>query len=397
MSTEEENIAIVRRYFQEILTEGNFDVIVHTRGQNANQHISTVNAQHGPDCGAYQPTLATHPVSDVADALFICNNHMMTALNQGDYGVIYMAPPVLVDFSQGATITFQVSTLRASDRDWIDAWLTPFAENLVLPLDCGLACNVDLNGPPKDAIHVHMDQFNADTIFRGETFTNFAQNSVGSDWWDTLQSKMGTSANVRTTFELDVSPTHLRFGIPSLNFWWIDHSISVNFTQAVLQLGHHSYDPGKSNGCGPPSDAKTLGLGCQANTWHWSNLSISSAVPFTIDNGKPTFVGAGTDPAVTLASPAPANGFLRFAAQSATTPMVSFDGATPIAAQVANESTHPAAAFGHYDSYWMPIPAGTQTITFSGTDPCCSLQWSARDVTVWSQSAGPAPLTLFTR
>jgi hypothetical protein len=372
--------------------QGNFDVIVHTRGQNNDQHVSIINAQHGADCGAYQPTLATHPVTDVTNSLFICNNHMMTALSAPDYGVIYMTPPVLVDFSQSAVVKFDVSTLRSSDRDWIDAWLTPFNENLVLPLGCELACNVDLNGPPKDSIHINMDQYNSGTIFRAITTNNFSETTLGSDWWDTLESRLGPSANTRTTFELDLTPTHIRFGIPSINFWWIDHSMSVNFTQAVLQLGHHSYDPTKGAGCGPPPEEKALGLGCQPDTWHWSNLSISNAIPFTIDQGAPTFTG--NNGTITLTTPAPANGFLRFAAQSAFDQVnVSFDGGPFQPAVFANESKHAPAGnnYGHWDSFWMPIPAGTQTITFQGTDPCCSLQFSVRDVTVWSQSNSPIP------
>ena len=39
-------------------------------------------------------------------------------------------------------------------RDWIDLWVTPFNENLQLPLEDWLP---DLQGPPKDSVHIRMD------------------------------------------------------------------------------------------------------------------------------------------------------------------------------------------------------------------------------------------------
>jgi hypothetical protein len=379
-------------------TQGNFDLIVHTRAQNADDHISAVNAQHGPNCEPYTPGNVTHVAAIATDAVYICNNHMMTALNQGDYGVVYFTPPQQVDFSGGASVGINLSTNRTSDRDWVDMWITPFSENLTLPLNSVELANVDLNGTPRDAIHIHMDQYNHGTIFRADLIQNFQTTSLGSDWWDTLEAVMAShgqspSANVRTPFTLDLTTGHLRFGMTladGSHFYWVDHAMSPSFSNGIVQFGHHSYNPTKGDGCGPPPEST---VGCQPNTWHWSNLTISNAVPFTIDQGSPAF--GGNAQTVTLARPAPAGGFLRFAAQSASDAVnVSYDGGPFQPATLANESQHRALGnnYGIWDSFWTPIPAGTQTVTFSAAAPCCSLQAAFRDMTVWSQNASsPTP------
>src|SRR5450759_5316987 len=118
---------------------------------------------------------------------------------------------------------------------------------------------------------------------------------------------MTHSATTRTGFELDLSPTHIRFGVPSLNTWWVDSNADVPFTRGIVQIGHHSYNPTKL--C---SDDIGSAPGCPPGTWHWSSFAISNAVPFTmLKPNVPNFVGATT---VTFATPAPASAFLRFSA-----------------------------------------------------------------------------------
>src|SRR5207302_8424505 len=97
---------------------------------------------------------------------------------------------------------------------------------------------------------------------------------------------------IRTTFELHLSRTHLKFGMPAYNLWWMDGDIAdLGWSSGVVQLGHHSYNPDKAcdfNGtCGP-------------NTWHWDNVSISAAVPFTILRATPRAVDSAAAPPVTL-------------------------------------------------------------------------------------------------
>ena len=68
-----------------------------------------MDAAHGPGC---EPPPATHPTSDYGDAVYLCKDHMMTAINAGGYGMIYLTPDRQIDFSEGeATIRFDVSTL----------------------------------------------------------------------------------------------------------------------------------------------------------------------------------------------------------------------------------------------------------------------------------------------
>lgn len=367
-----------------------WDVAVHIRNNYQYGGLDAMQAQHGSDCA---PAPATHAVSSYRDAVFLCNNHVMTAMSAGGYGVIYLTPDHMFDWSGGtATLSFPVSTFRQSDRDWIDLWITPFDENLELPLESWLP---DLQGPPKDAIHIRMDQFNQGTIFSGEVYSNFQSHALSNNWWTTLEALMTPSATIRSTFELDLSSSHIRFGIPVLpatggSIWWVDSGISVPFTRGVVQLGHHSYTPDKSAGCGPPPEQKALGLGCAPNTWHWGGLSMSSAVAFSLTRANDRVISAGTTVSTTFPATAPASSFLRF--NGIGTLGVSFDGGrTWTTPQIQQESKH---AMDHFENYWTPVPQGAAGVMFRGQD-WYGGPWLARDLAIWSQnpagSAAPAP------
>lgn len=358
-----------------------WDVAVHIRNNYQYGGIDAMQAQHGPDCGAPP---ATHPISSYVDAVFVCKNHVMTAMNAGGYGVIYLTPDHMIDFSRGtSSLTYAVSTFRTSDRDWIDIWVTPFAENLELPLDSWLP---DLQGPPKDAVHIRMGEFNQQTNFGGEVYHNFQSQGLPSNWWTTEESFLKVSQQVRGRYELDISRTHIRFGMPDYGVWWIDTNVpDLGFSQGVVQFGHHSYTPTKSAGCGPPPEQKALGLGCQPNTWHWSNFSMSSAVPFTLIKARERRVWAGSTTTATFPQPAPANAFLRFAGVGVT--QVSFDGGRSWQApRLQPESKHVGGAF---ENYFTPVPAGTAAVMFRGQN-WYGGPWFARDLSIWSPSA-PMP------
>src|SRR5439155_24746196 len=138
--------------------------------------------------------------SDYEDAIFQCKDHLMTAIKAGGYGVIYLTPDQMLDFSQSeAVLKFDVSTLRTSLRDWFDIWVTPYEDNLELPLDDWL--HVDLNGTPRNAVHVKMDQFNSQTIFRPSVIRDFQTQDVkGTNWWTGYESFLNPSATRRDTF-----------------------------------------------------------------------------------------------------------------------------------------------------------------------------------------------------
>ena len=363
-----------------------WDVAVHIRNNYQYGGIDAMQAGHGPTCGAPP---ATHPISTYQDAVFMCNNHVMTAINAGGYGAIYLTPDHMFDWSHGTSVLdFPVSTFRTSDRDWIDLWITPFGENMELPLQTWLP---DLQGPPKDALHITMSEFNQGTIFTAETYNNFQSSGLPGNWWTTLESLMPASALTRTTFELQLSQNHLRFGIPILpnaqSFYWIDTGISLGFTSGVVQLGHHSYTPDKSAGCGPPVEQKALGLTCAPNTWHWGGLSMTSAVPFTLIRANDRVITPGVATSTTFSVPAPANSFLRFAGVG--TLSVSFDGGkTWVTPQTQQESKH---VFGEFENYWQPIPQGTTKVVFRGQN-WYGGPWFARDLSIFSQNlTGVAP------
>ena len=351
----------------------NWDVTVHSRTWANLGSLTPMRADHGAQCEAPP---ATHPISTFAASVFICKGHMMTAINDGDYGVIYLTPDNLVDFSSGqAVIKFDVSTLRHSTRDWIDLWITPFADNLQLPLESWLP---DLNGPPRRAIHIRMDSFfnqtSQVTPFKAEIYDNFNAQPVNGNTWTGYEQFLTPSATRRDTFELDLTPNHLKFGMPQYNFWWIDQDIPrLDWTQGVVQFGHHSYNPDKAchfdGTCGP-------------NTWHWDNVSIVPAIPFTLDRATPRYVNAVTGPIATLAAPAAANAFLRFAGIGDSLEVSFNQGISWTPAQMQAQMKQVEE---HFKSYWMPIPAGTLQVWFRGQPWWGGAgDWQVRDISVWS-------------
>ena len=345
----------------------NWDVTVHTRVADAVDTLPSMQADHGPGCEAPP---ATHFTNTFEGAVYTCRNHMMTAINDDEYGVIYLTPDHMVDFSSGeAVIKFDVSTRRTSGRDWIDVWVTPFADNLQLPLDSWLP---DLNGPPRQAVHIRMDFPDKNTIFLAEVVRNFDEQPVPQKSTAGYETFLTPSAMQRDTFELDISKNHIRFGMPQYNFWWVDADIpTLDWSQGVVQLGHHSYNPEK--------DCNYDGT-CGPNTWHWDNVSITPAVPFTILRADQRYLNGDTNPQVNLPAPVPANSFLRFDGIGANL-QVSFDGGSswaPAQIQAQIEQID-----GHFQSYWMPMPAGVSQVLLRGQD-WWGGGWMIRDISAWS-------------
>lgn len=346
-----------------------WDVTVHSRDVANMNSLTPMQADHGTQC---EPPPATHPTNTYAGAVFICHDHVMTAINDEEYGAIYLTPNSIVDFSSGqAVIKFDLSTRRTSDRDWIDIWVTPFMENLQLPLNSWLP---DLNGPPRRAVHIRMDFPSTNTTFLAEVIHNFNPTPVIQKLSLGYETVLTPSPTRRDTFELDISQNHLKFGMPQYNLWWIDQDIpSLDWSQGVVQFGHHSYTPDKAcnyNGtCGP-------------NTWHWDNVTIYPAIPFRIIRANQRNVNSDTSPLVNLASPSPANAYLRFSGIGSSL-QVSYDnGATWKPAQLQAQMEQIEE---HYKSYWMPIPAGISRILFRGQNYWGG-GWQVQDISVWSQT-----------
>jgi hypothetical protein len=207
--------------------------------------MESMSAQHGSDCSAPP---ATHTISVLADGVFICNNHLMTAIGDSGYGEIALTPDHLVDWSSGtAVIRFKVSTLQLNNSDFLETWLQPFATNQTLPFEADI---IDNQGPPQEGLRFSMNHDGPISGAReGDVFRydNFVESqlpkaiAVSDGSPDSLAALVPPSATVRTTYEIDISATHIRFGLPDLNVWWTDTNIApLPFNQAILQLTHHS-------------------------------------------------------------------------------------------------------------------------------------------------------------
>ena len=340
-----------------------FDTVVHVN----DDRFTPVNAGHGPACEAPP---AMHLVQTFDESVYQCKDHIMTALFAPGYGAIYLTPNQLLDFSAGeADVQFDVSTLRTSDRDWIDLWVTPWADQLELPLDAFLP---DLNGDPRNAIHIRMDNFGGGSGFRAYVIRDFVVTELPITNDFGIEQVLATSATIRTTFELKLSSTSLSFGMPGTNSWWhLNNTFApLSWTAGVVQFGHHSYNPMKDGGTNLP------------DTWHWDNFNISPAIPFTIIESDHRRADA-TAPAVTFAAPAPGGSNLRFDARGSNI-QVSFDGGAWQAA--GRQAVAKPDQDEVFKSYWMPIPAGATSVAFRGTNFCCG-PWAVRDASIFSLAA----------
>jgi hypothetical protein len=351
----------------------NWDITVHSRDRDTWDSLDPMDAAHGPDCS---PPPATHPITAYEDTVYLCKNHMMTALKASGYGLIYVTPNHMLDFSGSeAVIRFDISTLRTSHRDWWDVWITPYDDQLQLPLEDFYP---DLNGPPRRAVQILLTQ---ELSLRARVYADFAvsqesefHGNIPTQWWVGYDSFLTPDARRRDTFEIRLSRDHLKVGMPDYDFWWIDSPIEpLDWNQGVVQFGHHSYNPAKcENGvCGTP------------NTWHWDNIEMNPTVPFTMIRADRRFLAPGGDTHINFSQPAPADARLRFAGIGSNLE-VSFDGGqTWQIAELQPQKTYTEESF---KSYWTPIPEGTTNVQFRG-GPWWGGDWHVRDISIWAQAA----------
>jgi len=363
-----------------------FDLVKHDRDLTQTwNHPYTVQGQHGADCGPFKGfgVGGTHLIQTYADEAYICNNHMMTAVAGEGYGEITFTPAAMLDWSQGtATATWKVSTLRTSCRDWLSFNLMPFMDNLLLTE----GFDVDLAGEPRNELYF-TNGGSCRSTYNGFDVRNFGESDIRGSTDTAIEDVLSPSATTRTKMELDVSRTHVRFGLPDYNLWFVDGDLQspLPYTQAVLQFEQHSYTPDKE--CTP---SPTF---CTGNTWHWSDLSYSNVVPFSILRADQFQVSASS-PTVHLPAAAPANSFLRMEALARPGSLkVSPDGGhswIPITrAQPSTKNPNGQFTDQHFNNIFVPIPAGTQTLTFSGQDVW--VPWIGRNMSVWSSSTAPLP------
>lgn len=343
----------------------NWDVTVHRRSTDLT--MQGVNAHHGPNC---EPPMTTHYVDTYEGSVFQCKNHVMTTLNDTGYGVIYLTPNQILDFSNGqeAVFRFDMSTLKTSSRDWIDLWITPFDENLQLPLDR----NVDLQGRPNNTVQILMipERGFVPFITRDGVTKEYRYGAEGVSWWVGYDDILVPDPKRRDTFELRISESSLKFCMPDYDMCYIDMPIEtpLGWNQGIIQVGHHSYNPTK-DGAGT------------ANTWHWDNFEIENGIPFT--NIKADRRYANPDATgVQFDAPAPANAHLRFAGIGSNLE-VSFDGGVSWEFAQFNEQGNDNY---HFMSYWTPIPEGTTAVQFRGGNwGNNSGPWHVRDIAIWSR------------
>ena len=327
-----------------------WDVQVHERQMPSMPLgvVSPLNAQHGPGC---EGPSVTHLVDTQEKAVFRCNDHVMTALNGTEYGVIYLTPDAMLDWSGGtATLEFSVSTKAMSQRDWIDFYITPYAQNMALPLSPN---SPDLNGEPAEFLKFTIEH-GGELVLNGQS-VNWP---IGDDniLDDGIPASVDQSAT-RQPFKLTIGGGRIKFErmgtYPRVYF---DVARTPSFTSGIVQFGHHSYDPEKDNS-GVPA------------TWHWDNVVLTPAIPFTMGDVLPR---ALADPGTVTFAPAPAGAMLRFSAWGSVT----VNGAT-CAPQ--RPTFRPESA----NSFFCPIPAGSTSATVSAN--------FARDFALWTLNGGTSP------
>jgi hypothetical protein len=348
-----------------------WDIQVHSRDANtwADDRLTPMQAEHGPGC-AGPP--ATHTVNTYGGAVFVCNNHVMTAINEDGYGQIVLTPAQILDFSHGGALSFELSTARPSTRDWPDVWITPWADNLTLPFDKG---DVDQQGIPKNGIHLSLD--NAQSVWVVSTVANGVQAAPLNSVADTAPFSAGIAAGVnqaavRQTFKLTVQPDHIRFerlqsssAPPAI---YVDKDIpTLAFTSGIVQFGHHSYSPTK-DGAGKPA------------TWHWDEMNLAPFEPFTII--KTHTRALFKEGAIVFDAPAPPNSWLRFSAVGRIE--YSFNGSAWQHATKQAFVGHPE----HKSPYFIAVPTGMQSVSIRfSPDDWYKGPYVAQDFAIWSSSA----------
>ncbi|NND02207.1 MAG: calcium-binding protein [Acidimicrobiia bacterium] len=351
------------------------DITVSTNSRvgSTRDKLAAMQADHGSNC-AGPPS--KHTVDDYEEAQFRCRNHMMTAISSGpdpldNYAVSMFSPNAILDFSAGeAVIQFDVSTLRRSKRDWFDIWITPWKDLQRIPVQE----RPSMQGPPKNGILIALKSFTDTGSFDVEVHKNFNESQIdGPVEWIGYEDFLEPSPTVRSTFEIRLTKNHVVVGMPYEPFYWISEPIpgGLPFDKGVVQFGHNSYDVFDCDGCsvGP-------------NTWHWDNIYLAPAEPFTALAANRRHVDNSSASFVTFADPAPKNAAIQFTGIGFDLEVSFNGGATwkPAVTQHNREIHH-----WRWKNYHMPVPQGTTRVDFRGTNPYDG-HWQIQDISVISRN-----------
>ena len=369
------------------LKDTTWDVTIHNRDVGYWYEMEPMKGHHGPNCEAppqklndhlsNTPANGTHMVDRLEDTVYMCKGHLMTALNATGYGMIYLTPPYMADWSnQEAVISFDSSTIRTSGRDFVDIWITPYEDNLQLVLTEDFP---DGSGAPDRSLHAQLDITNGGpwrpAVVRGHERTEFNPPWTYMSVEDAM-AKIGAEPDFRRrdTFEVRVRPDRFSMTLISggQSIVLFDEEINppLDWTSGVVQFGHHSYNPWKDGNNGP-------------NTWHWDRFQIEPAVPFTIIDGDRRFIDRNNT-VINFDQPAPENSHLRFAGIGNSLEY-SVDGGKSWKSPSLQKSKASLVVDEHFKSYWSEIPAGVTSVMFRG-EKWWGADYHIRDVTIWSQN-----------
>lgn len=365
---------------------------------HSDESIDGMMAEHSAECGppdeAWVRGTAPRPeshhfINRVDQTVFNCKDHLMTATSAG-YSAIYITPPALLDFRNGpATVKWSMSTQRTASRDWVDFVLMPFSperEDLPPPM----ALNFDDAHVPEAALWIELQGSNVlmgrvlnrmpasqcghgSYVRQPSGMTDCRMSFDGYHTWDMVLQTYGLAASAvrRDEFIMEVSQTHLKVGFRPAKttgpyFYWVNADIpgGLTFDEALIQFNQRAYNPLKpcADGLGTNAHAGEPGAqdgwegNCRANTWHWDDVSISPATPFTIYAG-PRKVGRTST--VVFPAAAPPTSFIKAAGDWGAEYSVD-GGRTYQRLPEVGDRLGPENGI----SYWGAVPEGVDTVQF---------------------------------
>ena len=113
---------------------------------------------------------------------------------------------------------------------------------------------------------------------------------------------------------------------------------------------------------------------------HRYGRRLSPSVPFSILRAQQRFANAES-PAISFATPAPANAYLRFSGHESKVEASFNGGPYQTLAEIPNMQG--IANNTEFGQFFAPIPAGTQTVTFK-VKPGWSGDWILQGFAIWA-------------